>query len=191
MKKVFVLALAFAGLTTAVKAQKGSVLVGGDIDYTSQSTSSVKSNSFGFSPTVGYQFTDHFTAGLTADINSTKNDDGAGTVNKTSQFDLGPFIRYAQPLSSIFSVYGQLQGVFGSYKSSTNGTTFGQGNTVNVVLFPAVFINLKNSFGLNFNVGGLSYGSDSPKGGTATNTFNLNFGKTLSIGLSKNFGGKK
>jgi hypothetical protein len=191
MKKVFVLALAFAGLTTAVKAQQGSVLVGGNIDYNSQSQSSFKTDSLTFSPTVGYQFSSHFTAGLTADIGSSKIDDGAGTVTKTSAFDLGPFIRYAQPLSSIFSVYGQLQGVFGSYKNTTNGTTNYQGNTVNVMLFPAVFINLKNSFGLNFNVGGLSYGSNSPKGGVAINTFDINFGKTLSIGLSKNFGGKK
>jgi hypothetical protein len=199
MKKVFVLALAFAGLTTAANAQKGSLLVGGNIDFNSQSqpqqgTSNVKDNTLGFSPTVGYQFTNHFTAGLTADISSEKvSQGGAHQVNNS--WDLGPFIRYAQPLSSIFSVYGQLQGTLGGYNNqftSTNTTAVpGEGTTFNVMLFPAVFINLKNSFGLNFNVGGLSYGSNTPKNGSATNTFDVNFGKTLSIGLSKNFGGKK
>jgi hypothetical protein len=190
MKKVFVLALAFAGLTTAVKAQKGSILVGGDFDFTStnnQNTApATKTSAFTFDPTVGYQFTDHFTAGLTANLATTKQDNG--TTTKTSSFDLGPFIRYAQPLSSVFSVYGQLEGLFGSQTTTPSTVTV---NTVNVNLFPAVFINLKNSFGLNFNVGGLSYQTSSATGLKSISTFDFNFGKELTIGLSKNFGGKK
>ncbi len=54
-------------------------------------------------------------------------------------------------------------------------------------LFPAVFINVKDGFGLNFDFGGLSYGSLKPKDGDSRNNFGLNFGKTINIGISKNF----
>jgi hypothetical protein len=180
----------------AAKAQTGSVLVGGDVDYSSQKVKGTdfKSNSFSFNPYVGYQFNNNWTAGVVAALNSAKSENGV-TENKQSSYAAGPFVRYTQPLSNIFSVYGQLEGLFGSYKTkSTTGnvtTTTAEGNSLAVNLFPAVFINLKNNFGLNFNVGGISYGSDNPKSGNTTNTFNVNFGKTASIGISKNFGGKR
>jgi hypothetical protein len=199
MKKVFVLALAFAGLTSVVNAQTGSILVGGNVGLTSTSdkntSPTTKETIFTFSPTVGYQFSSHWTAGLTADFNADKTDDG--TTTKQNSWDLGPFIRYAKPLSDIFSVYGQAQATFGSYKTTSefggNTTTTDQGSTVNVTVFPAVFINLKNSFGLNFNVGGLTYAANSPKSGYGEQStgFNVNFGKVVNIGISKNFGGHR
>jgi hypothetical protein len=194
MKKVFVLALAFAGLTTAVKAQKGSILVGGNIDFSSESqptSPTTTTNTLGFNPTVGYQFSNHLTVGLTSDL-STQKESAGGNHASNNSFDLGPFIRYSKSLSDIFSIYGQLQGVYGSYKDQiTDFPNTNEGNRVNVQLFPAVFVNLKNNFGLNFNIGGISYKTDLPKGGKSTNTFDINFGQTLSIGVSKNFGGKK
>lgn len=197
MKKVFVLALAFAGFTTAVKAQKGSILVQGNIGYTNQSipgnafNPKITTNTLDFNPTVGYQFSNHLTVGLTSDLSTEKASGGGNSVSDNS-FDLGPFIRYTKSLSDIFSVYGQLQGVYGSYKDQiTAAPATLEGNRVNVQVFPAVFINLKNNFGLNLNIGGLSYRTDLPKGGSSTNTFNVNFGQEVNVGVSKNFGGRK
>ncbi|MCP9749358.1 porin family protein [Ferruginibacter sp. HRS2-29] len=195
MKKVLMSALIVASFFGA-KAQSGTVLVGGDVDFSSNKVenSDVKSHSISFNPYVGYQFNDNWTAGITAALNSSKNENGIND-SKNNSFAAGPFIRYTKPLSNIFAVYGQLQGVYGGYKSKlTSGnvtTTTAEGNTLGVNLFPAVFINLKNSFGLNFNVGGISYNNNDPKSGPGNNSFNINFGKTVSIGLSKNFGGKK
>ena len=187
MKKVLFVALVFVSMTQLVNAQTGSFLVGGSIDIGSTKTPSTPNNTknttFSFSPTVGYQFTDNWTAGLVADIGSTKYTNAAGVSTKTNAFDIGPFIRYAKSLSSVFAVYRQLQGAFGTSKVGDL-----KSNTAAISAFPAVFINVKNGFGLNFNVGGIGYNSIKPSGGSASNSFDLNFGKTVGIGISKNFG---
>ena len=197
MKQVLMSAIVLATVLTA-KAQVGSILVGGNIDLTTNKNKStdVKTTSFSFNPTVGYQFNNNWTAGLTAAIASNKQEQGSPvTTYKNNSFAVGPFVRYARPISNTFAVYGQLQSVIGSGKVKTLSgdvlTSSSKFSTVDIDLFPAVFINLKNSFGLNFNIGGLSYGSTKPKGASSSNTFNFNFGKVLGIGISKNFGGKK
>ena len=199
MKKLLMSASLLAITTIAVNAQTGSILVGGNVDISSSKVSSTPDdyhqNSISFNPTIGYQFTNNLTAGVTGILTSNKNSQGNIAV-KNSGFNAGPFIRYSTPLSNVFSVYGQLQATFGSGKTTnTNNSTTTTSNKVttsNIGLFPAVFINLKNNFGLNFNIGGISYGSSKPSGQNSFNTFNLNFGRTGSIGISKNFGrGKK
>lgn len=190
MKKVLFFALAFVIVSQAVKAQTGSILVGGSINFSSTKTPSTPNNtkytSFDFNPTVGYQFSDNWTAGVVADIGSGKNTNAAGVSVKENIFNVGPFLRYAKSLSDIFAIYGQVQGVFGTDKIGSAKST-----TAGISAFPAVFINVKNGFGLNFSVGGISYGSSKPSGGSASNTFAFTFGKSVGIGLSKNFGGSK
>jgi hypothetical protein len=61
-------------------------------------------------------------------------------------------------------------------------------------LFPAVFIDIKNGFGLNFDFGGIEYQSTTqsdliPK--DHTNIFAFTFGQGIIVGISKNFGGRK
>ncbi len=188
MKKVLFVALVLVSISQLVNAQTGSLLVGGSIDIGSTKQPSTPNNTkisnFNFSPTVGYQFTDNWTAGLVADIGSSKYTNSANVSTKTNSFDIGPFIRYAKSLSGVFAVYGQLQGAFGSSKT----TGFSSTTTAAVSAFPAIFINVKNGFGLNFNVGGISYNSSKPSGVGSTNVFDLNFGKEVGIGISKNFG---
>lgn len=193
MKKLFTFSFLMISMVT-VKAQSGTVLLGGDVSYSSTKGPSFggdyKSNNVSFDPYVGYQFNDNWTAGIVAGILNAKQEQN-GNNQKQSSFNAGPFLRYTQNLSDIFSLYGQLEGRFGSVKTKNNGTTIGESNNTAVNLYPAAFINLKNNFGLNFNFGGLSYSGTKPKGGDATNTFSINFGKVATIGISKNFGTKK
>jgi hypothetical protein len=57
-----------------------------------------------------------------------------------------------------------------------------------VEFFPAVFINIKNNFGLNFNIGGVSYlTSKTKETNEEAHQFSFSLGKTASIGISKNF----
>lgn len=190
MKKVLFFASAFVIVSQALKAQTGSILVGGSINFSStkipSSPNNIKYTSFDFNPTIGYQFTDNWTAGLVADIGTANNTNAAGAGLKENIFGVGPFVRYAKSLSNIFAIYGQVQGVFGTDKLGNV-----KSNTAGISAFPAVFINVKNGFGLNFTVGGISYSSSKPSGGSSTNTFGLTFGKSVGIGLSKNFGGSK
>lgn len=197
MKRVFMSVALLATTVFAANAQKNTLLVGGNIALTTQkvptSPDDTKTTTFEFNPTVGYQFNNNWTAGLVAGIGSYKTTEGSFEVKRTN-FDVGPFIRYSQNLSNLFAVYGQLETKFGGRKlTQTTGSTtvVSKGSTAEINLFPALFVNFKNSFGLNFNIGGISYNSDKPKGGTATQSFNFNFGKTVSIGISKNFNLKK
>lgn len=211
MKKLIIAgAIVTFGLAAA---QKNTLLVGGNISYNSTTDKNysnlgdVKSDNFDFTPTIGYQFSDHFTAGVKLGVGSTKQDyvqtiyDSWGAYQvtsnvKTNSFTYGVFGRYTLPLNETFSVFGDLDVLLNDTKSTlssnapydffssvTKSTGFGVGFT------PNLFINFKNSFGLNFNVGGISYHSEKVKDTDfKTNTFGFAFGKGISVGISKNFG---
>ena len=181
-----------------MSAQKNTVLVGGNVEFNSTKTGDNKTNSFEFNPKVGYQFTDHFTAGVEAGILTSKTDSqqnifgmNYSITDKTNAFSYGAFVRYAEPLSDVFAVYAEL-GVGGISKKNdttvSNVVTTTKANGMYVKLTPALFINFKKSFGLNFAIGGLGYETTKWKDSDVkTNTFNFNFGKEVSVGISKNF----
>ncbi|AHF15731.1 outer membrane beta-barrel protein [Niabella soli] len=207
MKKI-VLSLFSLAVIAGANAQSGTVLVGGNVDFNSRSFKDSAGNKdnmnyFQISPTVGYQFNDNWTVGVVGSVSTTKNasvfgsDDLIGISGiqydnnvKTTAWGVGPFVRYTAPLSDIFAVYGQLQGQYMSSKVKVNGQNANsqEKNGFNVGFYPAVFINVKNGFGLNFNVGGIEYASMKYKQSQdKVNNFNVTFGRSVGIGLSKNF----
>ncbi|MGA0555022.1 outer membrane beta-barrel protein [Larkinella sp. VNQ87] len=183
MRKV-TMSLMLSVLTIAgVYAQKNTVLVYGSVGANSQKyADGSKANQFHFSPAAGYQFDDHWTAGLTLTTERGKTEIDLGEL-KTSAFAVGPFIRYAVPLSDIFAVYGQfnadvLSSKVGDAKSNGFRGTF----------FPAIGVNMKNGFALNFNFGNLSFSSLKAKGASESATnFDISFGSGAGFGISKNF----
>lgn len=183
-KTISVIALIFIAWTSA-NAQKNSLLVYGNLDYeyhqkTPVSGAATESNMFKFSPGLGYQFTDHWTAGLNLSTSSEKYD---SDDDKITTFAVGPFVRYAQPLSDIFAVYGQLN--VNSLSVKNAGI---KSNGVSAELFPAIGVNLKNGFALNFSFGSLAYKQTQVKGdGEMNQSFGLSFGSGVSFGISKNF----
>lgn len=206
MKKLFVIA-AMAAFSFA-NAQKGTILVGGNVGFTSEKqdfggATENKVNNFEFSPKVGYQFTDNWTAGIEAGIGSSKtentdvNEFGVITTeNKNKAFSAGAFVRYTRPLSETFSVFADLGAGFQGIKQTgfatdgtitvTNPERKASGFYVGVT--PAIFINVKKGFGLNFNIGGLGYQTmNYDNNGGDNSAFYFNFGQTLNIGISKNF----
>jgi hypothetical protein len=180
MKKIILSIALLGSLAASSFAQKGTVLLYGSVGNSRVSNNGNTINKdFHFSPAIGYQFDDNFTAGITADYNSA----GVGTTTTQDAILVGPFLRYAQSLSPIFMVYGQLGAGFGSDNAGTAST-----GLTNVNLFPAVFVNLKKSFGLNFDFGGFNYDNVRPSGAAnPTNYVGFNFGRTMNIGISKNF----
>ena len=208
MKKIFLIgALALFGV---VNAQKNTLLVGGNISYQtatnkSNGTTTSDGNAFEFNPTIGYQFSDNWTAGIRLGIGTNKiagYQTILGTVynmeDKTTTFTYGVFGRYTLPLSDIFSVYGDLDIFAGNGKKTTSSnvpgftTTTTETTAFGVQFTPNLFINFKNSFGLNFNIGGLGYTSEKTKGtDDKVNAFGFGFGKGVTVGISKNFGLKK
>ncbi|WP_163408869.1 outer membrane beta-barrel protein [Flavobacterium ajazii] len=189
-KMLLIVALSVFGFANA---QKGTVLVGGNIGYTSdkidREVSPVKSNVFTFSPRVGYQFHDNWTVGTEFAVGSSKTTNG-DVEGKFNSFKVGAFARYTVPLNETFSVFGDLGAGFNNQKSKAyeNGsqTSENKADGLYVGLTPALFINMKKGFGVNFNIGGLGYETLSYDDADYSK-FYFNFGQTFNIGISKNF----
>jgi hypothetical protein len=179
MKK-FILSALICTCSLYADAQRHSILVYGNLGLSSSKTADVKTNRFSFAPAAGYQWDDHWTGGLNLKMEHWKTE---VPEVKSNTFGIGPFVRYAHPLSDIFAIYGQLNANFLSGK--TAGVKM---NGAEVMLFPAIGVNLKNGFALNFNFGSLGFTSGKVKGGEKSNSFGLNFGSGSGFGVSKNFG---
>lgn len=202
MKKTLVI-LAMAMISYA-NAQKGTVLVSGNVSFWSDKDSNQGSESkgknFNFSPKVGYQLKDNWTLGAEAGFSSAKNEytyQENETNNQeriTKNFSAGAFVRYSKSLSQTFLLYADLGAGYKNLKeTSTNSfsdpvtyiTTF---DGIYANFAPGLFLNIKNNFGLNFGIGGLTYSntkSDQNRG--SNSTFYFNFGQSFNIGISKNF----
>lgn len=188
MKKIVITTLVLAGMAIGAKAQKGTLLVYGNAGLsTTKNAADQKTTTLGIHPGVGYQFSDHWTAGVYFDYDHYKNAD----ASKSNSYGVGPFVRYAEPLGGIFSVYGQLQAGYAHSKNEVNVggvTSKTTANGFETKFFPAIFINVKNNFGLNFDFGGIAFNTSKVKGASSSsNSFDVNFGKTINIGISKNF----
>jgi hypothetical protein len=164
-------------VTTIASAQKGSILLGGNVDFSSKKTGDAKIETFEFAPKVGYQFTNHWTAGVEGAI---KNEKESGSSRKES-YKIGAFTRYSTPLSELFSFYTDL-GV--GYQD----TTLNDAKGMYANLTPALFINMKRGFGVNFSIGGVYYDNLGGKGTPRQEHIGFDFGKSFNIGVSKNFG---
>ena len=183
-KTISTIALIFIVWTSA-NAQKNSLLLYGNLNYeyhqkTPTTGLTSESSLLGFSPGIGYQFTDHLTVGVNMSTEAEKYD---SDDDKSTAFSVGPFVRYAYTLSDIFAVYGQLN--VNSVSEKYSGI---KSNGVSAVLFPAIGVNLKNGFALNFNFGSLAYKQTQVKGdGEMNQSFGLSFGSGFGFGISKNF----
>jgi len=146
-KMLLILALSVFGFANA---QKGTVLVGGDIGYTTRTfdnnVSKLKTHSFDFSPKVGYQFHENWTVGTEFTISTSKQNDGIYD-SKSNNYQVGAFVRYTMPISDIFSVFADLGAGYHYYK----GKSYDNGNLISEAkadglytdLTPALFINMK------------------------------------------------
>ena len=194
MKKLFVVALAFVGLTQAANAQTGSILLYGNVGFTSNTNggssllnSTTQKGNFSINPGVGYQLNDKFTVGVEGSYDYADDPSNNGI---TKSYSAGAFLRHTCPLGGIFSFYSQL-GLGWQGESENDGVSSGKGNGFYANVTPAIYAGIKNGFGLNFSIGGLGYSSikATGSGSTTGSTFGLTFGKVVNIGVSKNFGG--
>jgi len=191
-KTLLILALA---MISFANAQKGTVLVGGNIGYSSTTrdfqTGKDKNSQFNFSPRVGYQFNDNWTVGGEFTVGSSKSELEGTTESKLNDFKAGAFLRYSVPLSEIFSVFADLGAGFQNRKNTINsavGDSESEADGIYSSITPALFINMKKGFGLNFSIGGLGYETLSyDNNGPDLKNLYFNFGQTFSIGVSKNF----
>lgn len=201
MKKLVLFAAVVFGLST-MNAQKNSILLGGNVGYNHTenkfggNSGKQKLDTYEWAPYLGYQFTDHLTIGAKvaftkADMDSKALQDFGLIDGDTKTSKIGGFIRYSQPLSETFAVYADLGAgwkeektkgydAYAKYENKADGFYIG--------FNPALFINFKNNFGLNFSIGGVEYNHLKEKGSkNKSNGVDVTFGNAFNIGISKNF----
>ena len=196
MKKLLLILV--SAVFSFANAQKGTILVSGNVSYNSQKSGDLASSpqikNFNFAPKVGYQYNDNWTLGVESSINSYKYGYENSQELNNNRFSLGGFLRYSKPLSEIFTAYADFGGGYQYLKywnvsgdTSTLSTTKENGYYIGIT--PAIYLNLKKNFGLNFNIGGLRYDTlnNTTNNGTDTKSFNFSFGQAFSVGISKNF----
>jgi hypothetical protein len=196
MKKLLLI-LALAVFSFA-NAQKGTILVSGNFGYSSRNASnsggSPDYTSFNFSPKIGYQYNNNWTVGVESTIVNSKNTYSIGEF-KSNGFSVGGFVRYSKPIGGIFSLYADLgTGYHNVEDTNYNGgdfpyTSTSKSNGFYVGVTPALLLNIKKGFGLNFNIGGLGYDTlnNTTNNGSDYKSFNFSFGQAVSVGISKNF----
>lgn len=164
-------------MAITAQAQKGSVLLYGNLDIST--TSKNGGGQFSVNPGVGYQFSNSLTAGVAGGYNYVDNGVG-GNIERS--YKAGAFFRHATHLAGPFAYYSQFD--IGYQHSSIAGSSNG---SVYAALSPNIGVDLKNSFALNFAIGGISYGPNADN--LLSKTFAVTFGHQFSAGISKNFGG--
>lgn len=189
MKKILLSILAVGTIATA-NAQKGSILLYGNIGYTSNTDAAKqKTNTLDFNPGVGYQFNDMWTAGIALGYSNTSVTPDGGSTGKQTDMKIGVFARYSKPVNNIFSLYAQLDIASLSSKTDpSSDATSMSGMWIGVA--PAIAVHIPGWFEMNFGFGGLSYQTMKSKlsGANTASTLDFNFGQTMNIGISKNFG---
>lgn len=202
MKKILIV-LALTVVSFA-NAQKGTYLVSGNVSFWSNKDSNQGSEStnknFNFSPKVGYQFNDNWTVGAETGFSSSKNEYifSENVPNNqeriTKNFSAGAFVRYSKSLSQTFLLFADLGAGYKNSKETYTYLLYPQNNSKNTFdgfyasFAPGLFLNIKNNFGLNFGIGGLTYSNTKSDQNNASNSnFYFNFGQSFNIGLSKNF----
>jgi hypothetical protein len=179
-------------------AQKGTYLISGSASYYSDRNSDDNSTdyqNFVFTPKFGYQFSETWTIGLESTINQSKWSSESSTnnyLNKRDNFLIGSFLRYSKSLNDSFSFFTDLGIGFQNRKEVLSNDTFpettSKSNGFYTTLQPLIHLKIKNGFGMNFGLGGMSYNSMKNKDSDNTESvFYINFGQAYTVGIQKNF----
>ena len=207
MKKLTLVLLAVSSFFSAF-AQPQTILVYGNFsvstDNQQYSGSTINSSQWFINPGVGYQLDKRWTVGIQGTYGQSMGPNYAFSTDQTlttTDWTAGVFVRYTRYFGNIFSVYGQVD--LGNAQGTVHMEDNGSGATLADAsyvgfrgnLFPALGLTVCKGLALNFNVGGISYASyswtDHPSGLQTENKLNIDFGHTLTIGVSKNFATQK
>ncbi len=200
MRKIIItIIVALACIESQAQTEKGKRFIGGSVGFNSQSNQNnrdLKSNNFNISPSVGYFVAERFAIGLSAGYNASKDryqtfdQQGNPLVaeSKSNFLSISPFVQYFIPVSDGKFFFSPTLGTslsFGRSRNSlTTNDTFST-STYSVSVNPGFSYFPTEHWGINLNVGGLSYRVINPKGDN-NNTSNLNFGlgSGASVGIN-------
>lgn len=195
MKK---LVLALAAVASVATANAQSWLVYGNANFTTQvQDADNKTLSVSVNPGIGYNFNEHWAAGVTGSFGHVSSKVGGVSGTDLNGFTAGAFGRYTKKVSPLFSFFGQLEAGYArnSFVVDLNNPLFptgGESNGYYASLVPAVTVNLTRCMGMNFSFGGLSYSHLTPEGANdGLDVVDFTFGKQFNVGAQWTFGGHK
>ena len=188
MKKAII--FFFIIISAATFAQKGTKLIAGSVGFRLISDKPSSDKYVYLEPKFGYQFSKTLTAGLDGAFIVRIRDNG-NKIENTTTIQVGPFLRYTKPIAGIFSYFVDFSTGFRSITNSADDPNFTTVKTTGLYsnIVPAIAIDLKKGFCLNFSVGGLNFKTEKeniPDSGQLT-TLEFSFGQSALFGISKNF----
>ena len=182
------LMLAVAAMTmTAANAQKGSFLLAGSVGYEKSGAEDSDTKTYTFNPKVGYQITDHVTLGAESLLSRI---DEEATDTQSNEYKIGGFVRYAQPLGGPFSIYGDLGSGYQRKQEETHDINdkYTTADGFYIGFTPALSVDFHAGLALNVSIGGIGYNQyDYDDIDVKESGFNIDLGKSISVGISKNF----
>lgn len=170
MKKLLLSLVAVTGLALSTQAQteKGKVMLGGNVGFSSSKVDGANKSDFSFSvvPSAGYFVSDNFAIGTGVGYTYNKE---VSDLNLNQAFKVAPFGRYYVGLSDQFKFFGQLSVPmsFGNDKvldaNGDTGAKTASTTDIGVNLAPGFAFFPTKRIGIEFSVNGLGYNNSSVK----------------------------
>jgi hypothetical protein len=192
MKKTLLIACLMGGAVITASAQANSVLVYGDFRFeVNEPGDNTRQIHFNLNPGIGYQFDNHWTAGLEGGFGTVRTKGlGSNLWDYENKFSAGPFVRYTQPLGrkNIFAFFAQAGGGYNGMQRKLGGASGAVAHHGGYAYVrPAIGVNVYKGFALNFGMGGIDFNTMSRGNGSNITHFGITFGQQFNIGISKNF----
>ena len=188
MKKSLLLAAVLLLASVATQAQH-KMWVSGSAGVSSEKTDEDNADPFvnaNFSPAFGYNLNANWTLGLAFNYSTSKaNDD-----NKSSEFNVNPFVRDSRNVSDKVVLYGEGDVRFGSMSGTSQGVDYDGVGTFGLGIAPGIQYLFSDRWSINADIGILSYDSEDDKD-AKVKTNKLNFGldfTSLNFALNYHFG---
>jgi hypothetical protein len=189
MKRTILIVAATCGLINTY-AQKGSVLVFGNVSSSTGHNNDLTNTSRGFSLLtnvgVGYQFSKHFTVGpqggYIASAGKTVSPVTGTERSYSYEIGIGAFGRYTAYITP--AIFAYLQADVGYNQAGTKGKTLPPRKGAD--LFPGIGAFVYRHWAVNLTVGGVDYKRFSDNGITQS-SLNFDLASKFQFGISKNF----
>ena len=172
--------------TTTGGFANGDIYVSGSVGFNSAKQADAKSNSFNFSPSVGYFINDNIALELNLLIGTAE----AANDDKTTNIGAGLGARYFFTPSNQFSFTLGAGVSYTNSKFEPNGGAEAKFNTFAIAVTPGVNYFVSDCIALRASVGALSYSSAKADvdGAEALNNFGLNLNLSdINFGITYKF----
>jgi len=188
MKKLLLSLVAVSALafTTQAQTEKGKIMLGGNVGFSSSKVETANKSDFSFSvvPSAAYFISDNIAIGTGVGYTYNKE---VSDLNLNQAFKVAPFGRYYVGLSDQFKFFGQLSVPmsFGNDKvldaDGNTGAKTATTTNIGVNIAPGFAFFPTKKIGIEFSVNGLGYNNLSAKNETTGNKITTN-----SFGLEAN-----